>query len=124
MPRLYISYPILSKPGAGLVLNATNKVNNVNNNNETNANNFNGVVVAAVNGNTTANILKSQLLPIQRYQVKLLDNNGIILHASNRSLIGKNIFGTEFQSIISALLPNTSKNLFNKFINASLQDVE
>ena len=28
VPRLYISYPILSKPGSGLKLNATNKVNN------------------------------------------------------------------------------------------------
>ncbi len=118
VPRLYISYPIVSKPGSGLLLNATNKVNN---NNETNSNNFQGVVVAAVNGNTTANILKSQLLPQFNGTVKLLDNNGIILHASNRSLIGKNIFGTQFQSIISALLPNSSKNLFNKLINASLQ---
>ena len=45
VPRLYISYPILSKPGSGLILNATNKVNN----NETNANIFKGIVVAAVN---------------------------------------------------------------------------
>jgi signal transduction histidine kinase len=117
VPRLYISYPILSKPGSGLVLNATNKVNN----NETNPNNFKGIVVAAVNGTTTANILKSQLLPQFNGTVKLLDNNGIILHASNRSLIGKNIFGTEFQSIISALLTNYSKNIFNKLIVASLQ---
>ncbi len=42
VPRLYISYPIVSKPGSGLLLNATNKVNN---NNETNSNNFQGVVV-------------------------------------------------------------------------------
>jgi signal transduction histidine kinase len=117
VPRLYISYPILSKPGSGLILNATNKVNN----NETNPNNFKGIVVAAVNGTTTANILKSQLLPQFNGTVKLLDNNGIILHASNRLLIGKNIFGTEFQSIISALLTNYSKNIFNKLIIASLQ---
>jgi signal transduction histidine kinase len=117
VPRLYISYPILSRPSSGLILNATNKVNN----NETNANIFKGIVVAAVNRNTTANILKSQLLPQFNGTVKLLDNNGIILHASNRLLIGKNIFGTEFQSIISALLPNSSKNSFNKLIIASLQ---
>ena len=111
-------YHILYLVSPVQVLNATNKVNN---NNETNSNNFKGIVVAAVNGNTTANILKSQLLPQFNGTVKLLDNDGIILHASNRSLIGKNIFGTEFQSIISALLPNSSKNLFNKLINASLQ---
>jgi signal transduction histidine kinase len=117
VPRLYISYPILSKPDSGLILNSTNKVND----NGTNANIFKGIVVAAVNRNTTTNILKSQLLPQFNGTVKLLDNDGIILHASNRSLIGKNIFGTEFQSMISALLPNSSKNLFNKLIVASLQ---
>ena len=117
VPRLYISYPILSKPGSGLKLNATNKVNNT----EPNSNNFKGIVVAAVNGATTANILKSQLLPHFNSTVKLLDNNGIILHASNRSLIGKNIFGTEFQSVISALFTNSSKNIFNKLVNVSLQ---
>ena len=53
--------------------------------------------------------------------VSLLDNNGIILHANNRSLIGKNIFGTEFQSIISSLLPDSSKNSLNDLVNASLE---
>ena len=117
VPRLYISYPILSKPGSGLILNATNKVNNT----ESNSNNFKGIVVAAVNGTTTANILKSQLPPEFNGTVKLLDNNGIILHASNRSLIGKNIFGTEFQSVILALLTNSSKDIFNRLVNVSLQ---
>ena len=114
VPRLYISYPILSKAGSE---NDTN--NNVNNG--TNPNNFKGIVVAAVNGVTTANILKSQLLPQFNSTVNLLDNNGIILHANNRSLIGKNIFGTEFQSIISSLLSNSSKNLLNNLVNSSLQ---
>src|SRR6476619_826698 len=44
VPRLYISYPILSK--AGSRYNANNSVNN-----ETNPNNFKGIVVAAVNDN-------------------------------------------------------------------------
>ena len=114
VPRLYISYPVLSKPVSELN-NATNKVNN-----ETNSNNFKGIVVAAINGTTTANILQSQLLPHFNGTVSLLDNNGIILHASNGSIIGKNFFGTEFQSIISALLPHSSKNLLNKLVNASL----
>ena len=88
VPRLYISYPILSKTGSRIQAN-----NNVNNG--TNPNNFKGIVVAAVNAITaTANILKSQLLPQFNSTVSLLDNNGIILHANNRSLIGKNIFGT------------------------------
>ena len=114
VPRLYISYPILSKVGSGY--DANNNVNNV-----TNPNNFKGIVVAAVNDTATANILKSQLLPQFNSTVILLDNNGIILHANNRSLIGKNIFGTKIQSIISSLLPNSSKNLLNDLVHASLQ---
>ena len=114
VPRLYISYPILSKVGSGY--DANNNVNNV-----TNPNNFKGIVVAAVNDTATANILKSQLLPQFNSTVILLDNNGIILHANNRSLIGKNIFGTKIQSIISSLPPNSSKNLLNDFVHASLQ---
>ena len=114
VPRLYISYPILSKVGSRY--NANNNVNN-----ETNPNNFKGIVVAAVNDTTTANILKSQLLPQFNSTVSLLDNNGIILHANNRSLIGKNIFGTKLQSIISSLTPNSSKNLLNNLVHASLQ---
>ncbi|MGC2429417.1 MAG: sensor histidine kinase [Nitrososphaeraceae archaeon] len=114
VPRLYISYPILSKVGSGY--DANNNVNNV-----TNPNNFKGIVVAAVNDTATANILKSQLLPQFNSTVILLDNNGIILHANNRSLIGKNIFGTKIQSIISSLPPNSSKNLLNDLVHASLQ---
>ena len=114
VPRLYISYPILSKVGSGY--DANNNVNNV-----TNPNNFKGIVVAAVNDTATANILKSQLLPQFNSTVILLDNNGIILHADNRSLIGKNISGTKIQSIISSLLPNSSKNLLNDIVHASLQ---
>ncbi|MGB8188360.1 MAG: sensor histidine kinase [Nitrososphaeraceae archaeon] len=114
VPRLYISYPILSKVGSGY--DANNNVNNV-----TNPNNFKGTVVAAVNDPATANILKSQLLPQFNSTVILLDNNGIILHANNRSLIGKNIFGTKIQSIISSLPPNSSKNLLNDLVHASLQ---
>ena len=114
VPRLYISYPILSKVGSRY--DANNNVNNV-----TNPNNFKGIVVAAVNDTATANILKSQLLPQFNSTVILLDNNGIILHADNRSLIGKNISGTKIQSIISSLLPNSSKNLLNDIVHASLQ---
>ena len=114
VPRLYISYPILSKVGSRY--DANNNVNNV-----TNPNNFKGIVVAAVNDTATANILKSQLLPQFNSTVILLDNNGIILHANNRSLIGKNISGTKIQSMISSLLPNSSKNLLNDIVHASLQ---
>jgi signal transduction histidine kinase len=117
VPRLYISYPILSKQH--LVYGTNNNISS-----ETNANNFKGIVVAAVNRTTTADILKSQLLPQFNSSVSLLDNNGIILHDNNQSFIGKNILGAEFQSMISSSLPNSSKNLLNDLVHASLQQAD
>lgn len=114
IPRLYISYPILSKQAPEY--DASNNITN-----ETNPNNFKGIVVAGVNDTTTANILKSQLLPKFNSTVSLLDNNGIILYANNKSFIGKNIFGTEFRSIISTLLPNSTKGSLNDLVSDSLE---
>lgn len=88
VPRLYISYPILSKQGL--------EYKNINN--ESKLNDFHGTIVAGVNGITMGNILKSQLLPQFNNTVSLLDNKGIILYADNSSFIGKYIFGKEFQS--------------------------
>ena len=62
VPRLYISYPVLSKPVSELN-NATNKVNN-----ETNSNNFKGIVVAAINGHYHSKYSpKSITAAFQRY---------------------------------------------------------
>jgi signal transduction histidine kinase len=110
VPRLYISYPILSNYGPEYAAN-----NNINNK----TNNFKGVVVAGVNDSTTANILKSQLLPQFNSTVALLDNNGIILYADNQSFIDKNIFRTEFQSLIPSLPPDSSKNILNDFVHTT-----
>ena len=70
---------------------------------------------------TTANILKGQLMPNFNSTVSLLDNSGIVLHANNRSLIGKNVFRTEFQTVISSLLSDSSKNSLNDLVNSSLE---
>ena len=112
IPRLYISYPILSKQGQ--------EYKNTNNGSKTNA--FQGTIVAAVNAVTLGSILKSQLLPQFNSTVSLVDNKGIILYADNPAFVGKYIFGKEFQSTISSLLPVSSRVSLNKLVNTSLKE--
>jgi signal transduction histidine kinase len=112
IPRLYISYPILSKQGQ--------EYKNTNNGSKTNA--FQGTIVAAVNAITVGSILKSQLLPQFNSTMSLVDNKGIILYADNPAFVGKYIFGKEFQSTISSLLPVSSRVSLNKLVNSSLKE--
>ena len=112
IPRLYISYPILSKQGQ--------EYKNTNNGSKTNA--FQGTIVAAINAMTLGSILKSQLLPQFNSTVSLVDNKGIILYADNPAFVGKYIFGKEFQSTISSLLPVSSRVSLNKLVNTSLKE--
>jgi signal transduction histidine kinase len=111
IPRLYISYPILSKQGQ--------EYKNANNGSKPNA--FQGTIVAAVNAITLGSILKSQLLPQFNSTISLVDNKGIILYADNPEFVGKYIFGKEFQSTLASLLPVSSRVSLNKLVNTSLK---
>jgi hypothetical protein len=51
-----------------------------------------------------------------------VDNKGIILYADNPAFVGKYIFGKEFQSTISSLLPVSSRVSLNKLVNNSLKE--
>ena len=51
-----------------------------------------------------------------------MDNKGIILYADNPAFVGKYIFGKEFQSTISSLLPVSSRVSLNKLVNTSLKE--
>ena len=114
IPRLYISYPILSKQGQ--------EYKNANNGSKPNA--FRGTIVAAVNANTLGSILKSQLLPQFNSTISLVDNKGIILYADNPGFVGKYIFGKELQSTLSSLLPVSSRVSLNKLVNTSLKETD
>ncbi|HJY14442.1 MAG TPA: sensor histidine kinase, partial [Nitrososphaeraceae archaeon] len=109
VPRLYISYPILSKLGP-----------EYNNNNSTKPGTFQGVAVTALLINSLGQLLKSQLFPNLTSSIGLLDNNGVILYAANQSYIGKNILGKESQSIMASAFHSTS-NSINKILRSSLQ---
>ena len=112
IPRLYISYPILSKQG-GEYKDTTN---------ETKIGTFKGVVVSAIRLDTLGNLLKNQLFPEFESNMVLMDRNGMILYSSsNQSYIGKNVFGEEFQSTLSTLLSPKSRNSLNELFKTSLQ---
>ena len=109
IPRLYISYPILSKQGAEYY-----------NNNSTKPGTFQGVAVTALLINSLGQLLKSQLFPDLESDIGLLDNNGTILYANNQSSIGKNIFEKDSQSIMASAFHSNSDSI-NKVLNNSLQ---
>jgi signal transduction histidine kinase len=111
IPRLYISYPILSKQGS-----------EYNDTNETKTGTFKGVVVTAIRLDTLVNLLKNQLFPEFESSMVLMDKNGIILYPSNQSYIGKSIFGEKFQLTLSALLSPKSHNSLNELFRVSLQN--
>jgi signal transduction histidine kinase len=110
VPRLYVSYPILSKQGG-----------EYHNNNVTKTGSFKGLVVTAMKVEPLGNILKSLLLPQFNSTIGLLDSNGIILYNNDQSYIGKHIFGKEFQSALSSTLSSYSRNSLNELLKRSLQ---
>jgi signal transduction histidine kinase len=110
VPRLYVSYPILSKQGG-----------EYHNNNVTKIGSFKGLVVTAMKVESLGNILKSQLLPQFNSTIGLLDNNGIILYDNDQSYIGKHVFGREFQSALSSSLSSYSRNSLNELLKGSLR---
>jgi signal transduction histidine kinase len=109
VPRLYISYPILSKQGP-----------EYKNNNLTKSGTFQGVAVTALFINSLGQLLKSQLFPDLKSDIGLLDNNGIILYTNNQSYIGENIFGKNSQSIMTSIFHSKSGSI-NKILKSSLQ---
>jgi signal transduction histidine kinase len=99
VPRLYVAYPILvddlANPGSQ---------------------SFNGVVVAASNLDQIAGFLKEEVSPKMQSTIGLTDRNGMVLYSQTQSIIGKNVFGPETQSI----LPNEMKDTFNSIVKDAL----
>ena len=109
VPRLYISYPILSKQGL-----------EYNNNNLTKPGTFQGVAVTALLINSLGQLLKSQLFPDLKSDIGLLDSNGTILYANDQSYIGKNIFEKDSRLIMASVFHSDSDSI-NKVLKSSLQ---
>jgi hypothetical protein len=110
IPRLYISYPIM---------NSKNEVqsNTINSSLlSSSKNQFKGIITAAIRIDSIGEFLQRSIPAKYDGTVGLVNNEGVILHTTNTSLIGTNLFGQEFQS----LLPSSFKEQFNKLINKSL----
>jgi signal transduction histidine kinase/uncharacterized protein YcfL len=104
VPRLYISYPILTPV-------------EVQNNVAENRSSFNGVVVAVVNVDSLGKFLQDEISPEFMSNVGLMDKNGIILYARNQSLVGKNYESNEFQ----ATVPDEVKSEYMGILTRSLE---
>lgn len=84
----------------------------------------NGQPVKMFTGIVSASILLASLgrffvtqLPSSMSNAGLVDPNGVILYAKDEALIGSNVFGSQFQS----LLPTYLKGPFNTMLNESLK---
>jgi signal transduction histidine kinase len=97
VPRLFIAYPIVLPNGT-----------------------FNGIIASAIDLKLMGKYLESQLSPQFQSTVGMLDRNGVILYTQNDTFIGKNAFGSEFQS----LLPPSIKDSFNSLLRQSLSDAQ
>ena len=104
MPRLYVSYPIMST-----------KSNDTNN--SENKTIFNGVMVAVVNLDSLGAFLQNEISPEFISNVGLMDKNGTILYARNQTLVGKNYESDDFQ----ATVPDQVKSEYIRILTRSLQ---
>src|ERR671911_616566 len=102
--KIYISMPIIGE-GAD---NATTTI-------------FKGVIVAAIRTDTLGNFVKNQIPPGFESNIGLVDKNGIILYTTNQTYIGKDYFGEEFQSSLSAILSPKELGDINNILQRSLQ---
>lgn len=78
---------------------------------------FNGVVAAGIRLDTFGTFLQQELPPGFQSTFGMIDREGELLYSQNQTLIGKNIFGPEIQSLI----PPNLKDSFNEFIKQSLR---
>jgi signal transduction histidine kinase len=98
VPRLTISYPIITKELGGSSI-------------------FKGVVASGIEVNTLGKYVESNLKSDYKSNTGLLDRNGLILYSSSSpQYVGKNIFDPEIQSV----LPEDIKSSFNQFVRDSL----
>jgi signal transduction histidine kinase len=100
-PRVYISMPIVGNNGT--------------------LTDFKGVIVAGIRTDTLGNFVRDQIPPGFESNVGLVDKNSIILYTTNQTYIGKNYYGSEFQSTLTGLLFPNEINALNEIIKHSLQ---
>jgi signal transduction histidine kinase len=122
--RIYFSYPIISRQsqqgqGAAIgqagVMTATTTTTTTGMNTSA----FKGALVASVDLLHMGTFLKSQIPEKYTGSVGLIDSEGVILYSDNSILIGKNVFGSEFQSLLRPLGSKFQES-FGSFLKDSL----
>ena len=102
--RLYISYPIFNDSNTGSASSSGNAQ-------------FVGIVTAGIRIDRLGDFLQSTVPEKYNSSIGLIDKDGTILYTStNQSLIGLNVFGEEFQSI----MPSQVNESFNRLLRDSL----
>lgn len=105
IPRLYISFPVISNsPTLNITTEPTKEIR--------------GVVVAAVRVDSIGEFLQRELTSNYISSLGLMDRDGVFLFARNESLIGKNYLSAEFQSTI----PISIKESYNAILKKSLEN--
>jgi signal transduction histidine kinase len=105
IPRLYISFPVISNsPTLNITTESTKEIR--------------GVVVAAVRVDSIGEFLQRELTSNYISSLGLMDRDGVFLFARNESLIGKNYLSAEFQSTI----PISIKESYNAILKKSLEN--
>ena len=102
--RLYISYPIFNDSNTGSASSSGNAQ-------------FVGIVTAGIRIDRLGDFLQSTVPEKYNSSIGFIDKDGTILYTStNQSLIGLNVFGEEFQSI----MPSQVNESFNRLLRDSL----
>jgi len=128
IPRLYISYPLLSNSNANNSNNNNSGSSTVVSSRDSSSSGvskiFNGVMVAGIRTDTLGDFLKDQLFPGFRSNIAILDKDGNILYSTNnQTQIGKNALTPNFQTAFLNVISPDSKSSLNGLLRRSLQDI-
>ncbi|MGB6593469.1 MAG: ATP-binding protein [Candidatus Nitrosopolaris sp.] len=133
--KIYISYPIigsLANTHSNVAKASAKKVSvvgssNIGDNNDTppTTQRLKGVVITSVTATIIGRTLHHELSPRFRNTVGLMDKKGTMLYSQKESLIGKNYFGNQFQSVIPYSIKDELNNIIKRSLegNGGLEDI-
>lgn len=118
IPRIYISTPIFEiDPAQRQKIIETGGFSGTSQNSRIIASSaFKGVVVSAIAAQKLGNFLQEQIHQKFKGDISFLDRNGTIIHAANKTYVGKNYFGSDFQKYLKSILKDKEEG-FNNIIN-------
>lgn len=118
IPRIYISTPIFEiDPSQRQKIIETGGFSGTSQNSRNIAPSaFKGVVVSAIAAQKLGNFLQDQIHPKFKGDISFIDRNGTIIHAANKTYVGKNYFGSDFQKYLKSILKDKEED-FNNIIN-------